>query len=187
MLQPPASNAAQRLGKAFVQPPSTNYSFWLRGSFNYRLGVAIPVGPPIVPVNNDNNINLWLSTNPFSTANMVQVSINESDAGTIQAEFVATVGGVPSLVTTTNLWNGAQISTSQMIEMVGIQMIGAVAHAWAVTTQGSAMYLGAAAFAPAANLALAGFAVINNSTQWPANMIMGVDCFRYHEGALFLP
>lgn len=174
MAQVPSATGV-RLTKVTVLP--TNCLVWSRMSFSCRLNVA--------PVNNDNNIALVLSTNPFDNNNNLKLSLNEQDAGTIQLQWEETEGGVNTLISNSiNKWNGA-LADLQTIEAIAIHKVGTTYHAWAFGSNGTAIYQGSTTFAPA--IGTTSIELATTSTVAPGNMLFGIDFVRFKDSATYLP
>lgn len=153
-----------------------DFFVWMRGSFNARTALS--------PVNNDAGVRLDLSTDPRDTNNLVAMSINEQDAGTIQAEFSTVVGGAITVVgNTANMFSGT--AGLQAIEAVGIQKIGTTYHGWAFGRGGHGIWLGSTVFAPA--IGTCGLVFPGVSTAAPGVMIQGADFVRFKESSTWLP
>lgn len=165
-------------GGALIKPMTIvgNFFVWVRASFNARVATA--------PVNNDAGVRLDISTNPYDVNNIVSISLNEQDAGTVQAEFSETEGGVFTVIgNTRNMFSG--VDGAQPIEAVGIQKIGGNYHGWCFSRCGSALYMGVTAFAPA--IGTCALSTASASVAAPGPMIVGYDFIRFKEGALYLP
>lgn len=181
MIQPigtapaPATNSATLTLVKTIAPPA-NFAVWARFSYNHRFSTATS--------NNDFTIGIVLSADPYDKDNRICVFLNESDVGVIQIEFLKAVGGVlTSIGVTTNLG----INDHTIFEGVLIQCFGATDtyHAWAITNNGSMIYLGSTTFAT--TIETMGFWIADSVTTAPGNMIVGVDFIRFVEGTTFLP
>lgn len=175
MIQAPADAGNKRINKPIAGMPA-NYFVWMRASFATRLNTA--------PTDNDFTLNLILSTSPYDNTNRINISVNETDNGTIYAEMAKTEGGAFTLIADTIDLFGAQ-ADMQAIEAVGMQKIGTTYHGWAFGRNGSAIYMGSSVFAP--TVGTVAIEVLNSVTTAPGTMVTGLDFVRFKNGALYLP
>lgn len=177
MLQPPGDGAPYYMHKAYAPP--ANVLYWARLAFNSRY---------VVPANNDFSMSIMLCASAAGApdpTNSVQMYINESDAGLIQAEAQAIEGGVVQhSEVTTDLFGTTNLG--QTLEYVAIHKIGANYHYWVGTAAGSWISLGTRAYAGAAIDRVA-LRFLNATVTAPGAMIMGCDFLRFVESATFLP
>lgn len=173
MMQTDATNMA--LSKDITSLPA-DYFVWMRGSISYRSTAN--------PLNNDATLTLNLSTTPIDFNNRVAIYLNESDAGSIQAEFLTVIGGVSTSIGETRDLYLAQ-ALMQPVEAVGIQKIGNNYFGWVFGRGGTAVYMGTAN--TAIPVTSATIHTINASTAAPGTMITGVDFIRFKESSTFLP
>lgn len=174
LLLQPDTTAGIVITKLMPSLPA-DYAVWARSSYNHRAAVAA--------TNNDFSHAILLTTEPYDTNNRLLMQLNESDAGVIQAEFSQLVGGVGTSIGTT-----ANLPPNEHTPFEGclIQKIGAIYHGWAITNNGSCVYVGnTATFTPV--VGRGGMAASNAVTTGPGNMIMGFDFFRVNRTAGFLP
>lgn len=173
MLQPQGDGTILTISKSISSQPA-DYAVWMHGCYNHRAATE--------PVNNDYTFGLALSTEPWDDNNRIVVFLNESDASVIQVEFLkVTAGVVSSIGTTADLPAGDHTP----FEGVLLQKIGTTYYAWAITNNGSCVYIGTTTFAP--TMARAGFFASNAATTNPGNAVQGVDFIRFVDGSTFLP
>jgi hypothetical protein len=152
-----------------------NLFVWSRMSFN------IPNG---VPINNEGMVAIALTATSLGLPdldNSVRIYVNESDVGTVQAQFLVREAAADILVVNTTDVD----DQGQAIAYGAIQKIGTTYHGWAGTENGSWIHLGSIAMVTPLDRALIrSFTAAGGP---PGNMIMGVDFIRFVDSATFLP
>jgi hypothetical protein len=153
-----------------------NFFVYARASFSQRVA-SVP--------NNEATVQLDIGPNPYDLNNRVSMYMNESDASTIQAEYLTVNAGA---VTSINVSRDMFVTRSQLqsIEAVGIQKIGNTYHGWVFGGNGASIYMGSAGFAGLA-VQFATIRFVSGGVTAPGYVIMGIDFMRFKEGALFLP
>lgn len=177
MVQPPGDGSPYYLHKAYTLP--TNLLFWARLAFNSRNAS---------PANNDFSMSIMIcasSAGAPDPTNSVQMYINESDAGIVQAEAQAIEGGVVQHSDVTADIYGTNMG-GQPLEYVAIHKVGTSYHYWVANAAGSWISLGTRVYAGAAVNRVA-IRFLNAATGAPGAMIMGCDFLRFVESATFLP
>lgn len=171
MLQP-ESGGSLVLTKDISSLPA-NYAVWVHGCFNHRTTNA---------ANNDYTFGIALSGASYDANNRVNIYLNESDASAIQLEFSSIVAGA---VVTNLVSANIGPTTHTPFEGMLVQKIGTTYHGWAITNNGSLLYLGSLTYAP--TVATVSIIAGNAASTTPGNMIVGIDFIRFVNGSTFLP
>jgi hypothetical protein len=114
--------------------------------------------------------------------NRIQISLNESDATTVQAEFFKEEANV---LTTINVTTDL-LGQGQPLEYIGIQKLGTTYHGWVATANGTWIYMGFTVWGGGTVDRLF-FTVTNNDNSNPANKVTGFDFVRVLETGDRLP
>jgi hypothetical protein len=116
----------------------------------------------------------------FDSENVVRLYLNESDSGTVQAQYERVVSNVVEDQTV----NESSGTIGQPLEYVVIHKIGTTYYGWVGTASGNWVYMGVQVHA--GSLTRVGVEVRNARGDIPSAPITGVDFIRFYDTDNFL-